>query len=118
MKNIALILSVLTLFSGSAQAATKFVKGVSLTNIMLTGDGAFGDCMVAIPNKIADFGLNCAGSYVTFSCSGDHTSKARATKMLDLAQMAFAMDKKVDIFIDDSKKHNNYCFARRINLTK
>ena len=50
-------------------------------------------------------------NFLTFSCSGVYATKADARLLLQNAQMAFALDKKIQIKVDDSKKHNGYCFS-------
>jgi hypothetical protein len=36
--------------------------------------------------------------------------------MFDSAQMAYALGKKVFIEVDDTKKHNGFCYASRIDV--
>ena len=55
---------------------------------------------------------------VSFSCSGVFTEKDIAYRMFDQAQMAFAMERQVEIYVDDTKKHNGYCYGNRINVLK
>jgi hypothetical protein len=39
-----------------------------------------------------------------------------AFRMLDQAQLAFALQKTVYVVIDDTKKHNGYCTAVRLDV--
>ncbi|WP_296809861.1 hypothetical protein [Thiocapsa sp.] len=55
---------------------------------------------------------------MSFSCSGHFTDAVRAFRMLDQAQLALAMNKTVMIVVDDSRRHNGYCFASRIDLIR
>jgi hypothetical protein len=61
----------------------------------------------------------CNGWFVTFSCTGDFaTNTVQAYRLLDQAQLALAANKTVNVFFQDDKKHNGYCFANRIDVIK
>ena len=83
---------------------------------LVAGDGRFGGCMVKTQVKFQQEGLNCPAKWVTFSCTGDFTSKDVAYRMFDSALMAFALGNQVSIEVDDSKKHNGFCYVRRIDV--
>ena len=55
---------------------------------------------------------------MSFSCSGDFTSKDIAYRMFDTAQMAYALGHQVAVVVDDTKKHNGYCYANSIQVKK
>lgn len=78
----------------------------------------FGGCMVALDVSPAAQGLNCpdAGNWVTFSCSGTHTSRSNAMRMLDSAQLAFVSNRRVRVYVDDSRMHNGWCLATRVDV--
>ncbi|MEP6358191.1 MAG: hypothetical protein ABJ084_03910 [Halioglobus sp.] len=69
---------------------------------------------VVSPNPQAK-GLDCKANWVSFSCSGDFNSKEIGYQKLEAAQLAMMTGTMVSIRIDDSKKHNGYCFAQRID---
>ena len=75
-----------------------------------------GGCMAYLSEDPAGVLPACKNSWVTFSCTGTYTDPIRAYRMLDQAQLALATGKRVDVTIHDSKMHNGYCFASRINL--
>lgn len=79
---------------------------------------AFGGCMAALDVSPSDSGLNCpvGGRWVTFSCTGEHASKADALRMFDSAQLAFVTGRRVRVWVDDTRKHNGHCFASRIDV--
>ena len=54
--------------------------------------------------------------WVTFSCSGDFNSKSQGNLKFQNAQLAMVTGKQVALLVDDSKKHNGYCWARRIDI--
>lgn len=100
----------------SAAAIESFEATVTRT--LSVADERFGGCMVALSVAPSDQGLDCpAGQrWVTFSCSGTHTSKSSAMRMLDSAQLAFVTGRSVLVWVDDSKTHNGYCFVERIDI--
>ncbi len=83
-----------------------------------TDDKNYGQCMAKLSVPIADSGLDCPKSNVSFSCSGDFNSKDTAYHKFEIAQISLALDKKVIVYVDDTKKHNGYCYAYRIDLRK
>ena len=84
---------------------------------LTTGDGRFGGCMVQLDENLSNSGLNCT-NWVTFSCTGVHTSMDEGFRMFESAQMAFALDKTLVLEVDDGKKHNGHCYARRVDVKK
>lgn len=101
-------------------AAALHADVVSITTrinrTMVVADDRWGGCAAQLSVAPADEGLPNCGKWVTFSCTGVHTTKSRALTMFDQAQMAFVLDRQVRIFVDDSKTHNGLCFVDRIQL--
>lgn len=100
-------------------AATGAITDATVTRTLASEDDRFGGCMARLDKSAADEGLNVecpASPWVTFSCSGVHTSKSNALRMFDSAQMAFALGRTVRVEVDDSRKHNGFCFVRRIDV--
>ena len=118
MKRIILLLTALyVIYAPASYAATVKVKGL-ITKTVVADEGRWGGCMVSMDKKLADSGLDCPSKWVSFSCSGVFTEKDIAYRMFDQAQMAFALERKVEIYVDDTKKHNDYCYGNRINVLK
>jgi hypothetical protein len=116
MKNLVkLSVAVWTLASMSASAATGSMVTTVERFLTIAGD-RYGGCMAELAHPIASQGLDCRGNWVTFSCSGDFASQKDAQRNLEMAQFAFALEKQVRVYIDDSFTHNTYCFANRIDL--
>ena len=90
----------------------------TVTRTLSAADDSFGGCMVALSEAPSDYGLNCpAGQHwVTFSCSGTHANKASAMRVFDAAQLAFVTGRSVRVWVDDSRTHNGFCFATRIDV--
>ena len=119
MKKLILIVTGLfmTGLSLNAIATNANVAGVTVQRILIDSK-YYGGCMILVDKVLADYGLNCEKNWVSFSCDGTFNSQAIAFRKLDQAQMAMALNKTVFLIIDDSKKHNSYCFAQRIDIKK
>ena len=104
------------LYTVHADAAVERIEAKA-QRTLTTGDGRFGGCMVQVDQGLADAGLNCT-NWVTFSCTGVHTSKDEGFRMFESAQMAFALDKTIVLEVTDEKKHNGHCYARRVDVKK
>jgi hypothetical protein len=87
---------------------------------MVTTPDTYGGCMAFLGAALstAQPAVNCPGKSVSFSCAGTYTTKELAFYMLDQAQLALSLNKKVVVTVDDTKKHNGYCFASRIDVFK
>ena len=96
-------------------AATVSIEG-NIEQVVATGDGRFGGCMVAVDVALSDAGLDCAGNWVTFSCTGEHAYKEDAARMFESLRAAVTADKPVEMRVTDEKKHGNYCHASRIKI--
>ena len=97
--------------------ATPVSIEASITRTLAAAD-RFGGCMAALDVAPSDSGLNCpVGSrWVTFSCTGEHATKADAMRMFDSAQLAFVTGRRVRVWVDDTRKHNGHCFVSRIDV--
>ena len=104
-------------WAAAAHGAVERVQGKAVRTLT-TGDGRFGGCMVQLNKRLADTGLNCPGNWVTFSCTGVHASKEDGSRMFGSAQMAFSLDRTIVVEVDDGKKHNGHCYARRVDVKK
>jgi hypothetical protein len=116
MKCLKIMVAILlTGFVTLSQAQTATVSS-NITRTLVADDNRWGGCMVLLDIPLADAGLNCPGRWVSFSCSGTFTTKDVAFRMFDSAQMAYSLGHAVDVFVDDTKKHNGYCYANRIDV--
>ena len=109
------LLLFLLLSGGTAHAGVERIEG-KVVRTLTAGDGRFGGCMAQLNKRLADTGLNCPGGWVTFSCTGVHTSREDGSRMFDSAQMALSLDKTVVVEVNDGKKHNGHCYARRLDV--
>jgi hypothetical protein len=103
-----------------AHAVQGTLSSATVTRTLVTGSNTYGGCMAVLDQAIntATPTPNCPGNWVTFSCVGTYTSKDLGFHMLDQAQLALALNKSVLVTVDDTKKHNGYCFAFRIDVIK
>lgn len=83
---------------------------------LVAEEALWGGCMARLSVDPQMVLPGCGPNWVTFSCSGDHVSKDIAYRMLDAAQLAQVTDRPAFLIITDEKKHNGYCFARRIDV--
>lgn len=119
LKGALAMLAIVAPLSMPYSAATGTIENATITRTLASEDERFGGCMARLDKSAADEGLNVecpASPWVTFSCSGVHTSKSNALRMFDSAQMAFALGRTVRVELDDSRKHNSFCFVRRIDV--
>lgn len=98
-------------YAGIANVSTKVVR------VLHTNSDVYGACMARLAKDPATTGVDC-NPWVTFSCTGDFTTKDSAYRMFDMAQMSLALDKAVTVWVNDSKKHNGFCVAERIEVLK
>lgn len=112
MKKVLFI--VLSMFIGSSQAIIA-PFGAKIVRVLHMPNELFGTCMAQFDTDPSIAGLDCP-VWGTFSCSGELSSKDTAYRLYDMAQMAFALDKPVLVWLNDQKKHNGYCFVERLDV--
>ena len=105
------------LFAGQLWATSAAFVG-EITKTLTVASDKFGGCMVLMDAPLANSGLNCQGKWVTFSCVGEFTSKERAQRLFESAQLAFALGMRVRLQVTDNKKHNGWCFADRVDVIR
>ncbi len=106
----ALILSVTT---PPILAASETLSNATVYNLLVQ-EGAYGGCMANV--SVHAQTVNCPPGWVTFSCDGTYNTPQAGKMKYAQALMAFTLKKKVDIHLDDTKKHNTYCYAYRVDL--
>ena len=113
MKKIYVGLLASLWISGSALAAT----GVLVANVtqVLVDDANYGGCMVRLDTSPTTIVAGCAESFLTLDCTGDFTSKSKAQRKLDSANLSLVTGKRMAVYFTDASKHNGYCLATRID---
>ena len=113
-KSIVTAALALTIMSGTAFADSAGIN-TTIEKVLVNDGTIFGGCMALLADSPKNY-LSSCGTWVTFSCTGDFASVLQANNMLDTAKMAYALDKEVYITFTDTKMHNGFCFANRIDL--
>ncbi len=106
----------IVLLATGAHATTKAYRTNAIR--ILSDTNNYGGCMVQLARAPLDEGLNCNGPWITFSCTGDFASKDAAVRNFEIAQIAMLTERSILVAVDDTKKHNGYCFATRIDLLR
>ena len=100
-----------------AYAAEGKLERVNVARVLATDESQYGGCMALISESPYEHGLDCpVGRWVTFDCAGEYVSKADASRMFDLAQMAFFTSRQVTLTVTDEMKHDRRCMAKRIDV--
>lgn len=77
----------------------------------------WGGCLALLSDSPSNYGLDCPSSnFVTFDCIGEFSAKSDALRLYDAAQLGYVTKKRVNIWVDDTRKHNGYCLATRIDI--
>lgn len=113
---LALVLIAAACLPAAARADKIYLEG-QVERVLVAGDARFGGCMARLSSDPGRY-LNCGANWVSFSCTGDFTDAVRGYRMLDQAQLALATGRAVGVEVTDSKKHNGYCFAQRIDVIR
>jgi len=102
---------------GDSSAATGFVAA-DVNEVLISADNTWGGCMALLSVGPETQLASCAPRWVTFSCSGEFTDPARGYRMVDVAEHAFATGRPVKVWFTDDMRHNGYCFAHRIDISR
>lgn len=108
----ALLLLALTSVS---QAELVGQSGLSVTRL-LSDSSKFGGCMAKLENYNNPPG--CGRGWVTFDCEGIHDSKEAGRRALEVAQMAFALEKEIYVAVETTELINGYCNAKRVDVIR
>ena len=108
----AIALLALSVISPHLTAAPEWVSGT--VERLLLHNELYGKCMILVRSSLPSNG--CPGVWISLDCEGNHLSKQDAGRMWDSVQLAYALDKTLDIYLDDSRKNNGYCVASRLDV--
>ena len=110
---IALFLMLLPL-AISARADVVSQAGVSLSRVLVDSEN-FSGCMVQFTNWNSPPG--CKAKWISLDCDGNFVSKESGRRFLEIAQMAFALEKQLFVAVDTSQRTNGYCVAKRLDIS-
>lgn len=97
----------------AAHAAVLKVGGATITQV--NSDTAFGQCY-AVLNKAPSSG--CTSKTISFDCQGKFYKNGEGNRHYATSLLAFSLNKKVNVWVDSSKKYGSVCVARRISVLK
>jgi hypothetical protein len=115
LKSIKIIgISLLALGLSSSVFATEFSRTGTVKRILIDSK-IYGGCMIQIS---ANIGNGCpTGGWVSLDCTQQYYTSATDSKnKYALALTAFSLDKKLTVVVDNTKKHNGFCVARRVDM--
>ena len=116
MKKIVTILLMGLMFSTPGFAAEAEIV-TKIKNMIFTSDGRYGGCGVQLYVNPRMSLSSCGDNWVSFSCSGTFASKSDAKGMFEMAQLAFLLDKEVNIAFHDTKIENGgHCVSTYIAI--
>lgn len=107
-----------SLNAGSVGADTGWVTGARVTITLVDASGNYGGCMALLDKNPKSVLPACGNNWVSFSCTGTYAPKDLAYRMFDTAQLALVTNKTVAVLFDDTKLHNAYCYASRIDYNR
>lgn len=112
------VAGLLVLGAGGVNAETALVSDVKVTSTLVEA-GVYGECMAHMSEPISDYISGCpSNGWITFSCDGTYNSKDAGQRKFESAQLALALGYRVKLRVDNTKKHNGYCYANRIDIYK
>ena len=116
-KGLSIFLGLTVLCIGSLANAETASFIARVDQILIT-ETNFGGCMAAPATNPQNVLAACKAGWLTMSCDGSHFSKSHAKALLEQAQIALALDKRVRLHIDDSRRNNGYCLLYRMDLIR
>ena len=108
------ILGVSLLALSSSAWAAVFPRTGTITKT-LTETTYYGGCMVQLSVSV---GNGCpANGWVSLDCDAELTDPGQGQRAYASALVAFTLDKNVTLYIDNKKKNDGYCVARRLDIS-
>ncbi|XOV84245.1 MAG: hypothetical protein ACFHXK_03820 [bacterium] len=117
--------------AGNVSALEADIVGAQIVRILVTDNEINGGCMALLDRDIttsstSSVPLDCStpsgasDRWVTFACDapevGDWPSRNNAVRLFDTAQLAYAVQSRVRIKVDDSRKINGHCTGTAIQV--
>lgn len=104
-----------SLVADASQGAVVRLRGAEVL-ALLYDDENFGYCMAKVTPAPASVSSDCKTDWVTFSCSGDYNAKSVGKTKFEQAQLAYIAGKRLDMKLDTTQLHNDFCFATRVDV--
>lgn len=117
---VAIALMCLCALPSTALAERGWAFSAHVQRILIM-DGRFANCMVRLSVSPQAALPNCGPDWVSFACDGSFDRpKDIAYKMLEHAQIAHLLNKRIDVEFDDTMRldpeDGSYCIATRVDL--
>lgn len=80
---------------------------------ILSDNKNFGKCMILMSTKVSNGCPN--NGWVSLDCI-DEYSTGNSKNKLAIVLTALATNKRVSVKVDNTKKHNGYCVANRVDI--
>lgn len=114
IKRPVLLLLTITILSLSSTAwSANFWRTGEITRT-LTESTKYGGCMVQLSRNVAN---GCPNSgWVSLDCDANHSDPGDGQRAYASALVALTLGKQVSVFIDNTKKNDSYCVARRLDI--
>jgi hypothetical protein len=109
MRVLKLVLCAFTFLS--VLSANTYAGSIHALTILEVEVKSNSNCLAKVDKWI---GVGC-NNRISFQCNGP-ASKDIAYRMFDVAQMAYALNKKILLTIDDVNKVDGFCVATRIRI--
>lgn len=113
----ALSASLLLGAAGQAWAEAGLVTA-KVNSVLINADDTWGGCMAYLSVSPSTVLPRCAEGWVTFGCSGQFADPVRGYRMLDVAELALATGRSVNVWVRDDMMHDGSCFAHRIEILR
>ncbi len=113
MKLKILSTSILLLATALPASAADFFRTGTVLRVLTSAD-SFGGCMIQLDTSINN---GCpANGWVSLDCDNTYNSDAESKRKYAMALTALAANKSVSVKIDNTKIHNGYCVAERVDI--
>ena len=114
-KSLMGLIAILAITSALTVNAARITVTDTVVTRILTTSEVYGTCMAQLSKTLANSGLDCPSSWVTFACDGAFEQKKDvAYKMFEAAQMSLLLGTRLNVRVDDFKKINGYCVADEV----
>jgi len=114
IKRLSIVgMSIVMLGLTQTASAGEFFRAGKITRV-ITASNNFGNCMVLLDSSISN---GCPSSgWVSLDCKGVYFPTVIGKRKYAAALTAFTLKSKVLLKVDNTKKHDGYCVASRIDI--
>jgi len=111
------VMLVSVMFSALFGAVAKAELQPVTANIVRTlADSYYGGCMVLLDVSVATVLPNCGPGWVSLDCDATYHTPAQSNAMWTSALTAFALNKPITVWVEDTQIVDGYCTARRLDV--